>query len=216
MTPNERIPLYLEKCPPAISGNRGHDQTFAVACALVWGFALEEADALPYFLTWNAGCVPPWKERDLRHKLQHASKVAHTKPRGHLLGTGENRQKFVQTGTKAVPVRLTPKVRRFRTLRTDVLKPCVNACARTHTLQGTWKTPSEASEKVPAIDWTALDREFPPDAMPDAADLRVNADTWHTLAAHPLGREPLVHVALNLFGPGCRVISTGEASPCES
>jgi hypothetical protein len=35
-----RIVAYLAECPPAVSGQRGHDQTFAVARAVVWGFGV--------------------------------------------------------------------------------------------------------------------------------------------------------------------------------
>ena len=41
----DRARLYLEKIPGAVSGQGGHPQTFAAACALVHGFALSEAAA---------------------------------------------------------------------------------------------------------------------------------------------------------------------------
>src|SRR5207253_776683 len=84
----ERARRYLTKCPPAISGQSGHDRTFHVAALLVNGFALSDGDALALLQNWNLGCQPQWSERELRHKLDSALAVTHTEPRGHLLGDG--------------------------------------------------------------------------------------------------------------------------------
>jgi superfamily II DNA or RNA helicase len=54
----ERARRYLAKMPPAVSGQHGHDQTFAVACTLVQGFGLAVADAAPLFAEYNARCSP--------------------------------------------------------------------------------------------------------------------------------------------------------------
>lgn len=69
--PLERARAYVAKCPPAISGASGHDQTFAVACALV-KFGLSASDAWSALCEFNMRCVPPWTERELQHKLQDA------------------------------------------------------------------------------------------------------------------------------------------------
>jgi hypothetical protein len=71
----DRARAYVAKCPPAISGAGGHDQTFAVACALV-KFGLSPADAWRLLLEYNGRCVPPWTERELQHKLQDAFRLA--------------------------------------------------------------------------------------------------------------------------------------------
>jgi RecA-family ATPase len=81
----ERARRYLAKMPPAVSGQHGHDQTFAVACTLVQGFGLAVADAAPLFAEYNARCSPPWSEPDLAHKLTDADRAASpTEGRGHL------------------------------------------------------------------------------------------------------------------------------------
>ena len=81
----ERARRYLAKMPPAVSGQHGHDQTFAVACILVQGFGLAVADAAPLFAEYNARCSPPWSEPDLAHKLTDADRAASpTEGRGHL------------------------------------------------------------------------------------------------------------------------------------
>ena len=46
LTITERARRYIAKCPPAISGQRGHDATFRVAAVLWNGFGLSETDTL--------------------------------------------------------------------------------------------------------------------------------------------------------------------------
>src|SRR5437667_8940909 len=82
---SERARRYVRKCPPAISGQHGHDQAFHVAAILVNGFGLSESEALVILQEWNGSCVPPWSESDLRHKVNSVASVAHSKPRGWLL-----------------------------------------------------------------------------------------------------------------------------------
>ena len=83
----ERARRYVAKCPPAISGQGGHDATFHVAAVLVHGFDLSEGDALMLMQGWNASCSPPWAEADLIHKIKSARAATHASPRGHLLGS---------------------------------------------------------------------------------------------------------------------------------
>jgi Bifunctional DNA primase/polymerase, N-terminal/AAA domain len=80
----DRARAYLAKTPPAISGQGGHDATFWAACCLVLGFNLSPVDALPLLLEWNDRCVPPWSEKELRHKLDSANQ--RPGERGKLLG----------------------------------------------------------------------------------------------------------------------------------
>ena len=82
----ERARRYLRRCPPAVSGQRGHDATFRAACVLVQGFALSEGEALAVLREWNATCQPPWSEGELRHKVVSAANAPHSKPRGYLAG----------------------------------------------------------------------------------------------------------------------------------
>lgn len=80
-----RIERYLDKCPPAIAGQHGHDQTFKVACALVWGFALSRETALRYLEFYNTRCEPPWSAPELAHKIDSALQAPpHSKPVGYL------------------------------------------------------------------------------------------------------------------------------------
>jgi hypothetical protein len=81
-----RAIAYLHKCPPAISGQGGHDQTFAVARAIVYGFNL--GPEVGYDLLskhFNPRCLPPWSEKELQHKCEEADTQPFDKPRGYLL-----------------------------------------------------------------------------------------------------------------------------------
>ena len=87
LTSLTRAQKYVLKIPPAISGQHGHDQTFAVAATLLHGFALNEDETWHVLCEYNERCSPPWSESDLRHKLTDAGRLTrHSKPRGHLLG----------------------------------------------------------------------------------------------------------------------------------
>jgi hypothetical protein len=88
LTVIERARRYISKCPPAISGQRGHNKTFHVAGCLVQEFGLGDADALALLREWNANCVPPWSEPELVHKINSARKAPHKEPRGYLLRNG--------------------------------------------------------------------------------------------------------------------------------
>lgn len=56
---NERIERYVDACPAAIAGQSGHTTTFKLAIALVQGFGLNEALALPFLRRYNVRCQPP-------------------------------------------------------------------------------------------------------------------------------------------------------------
>lgn len=71
---------YLTDCPPAISGQRGHDTTFGIVTTLVRGFCLtSRSDVLALLHDWNQTCRPPWTQKDLTHKFFQALSKS-TKP----------------------------------------------------------------------------------------------------------------------------------------
>lgn len=80
----ERARGYLAKIPPAVMGQHGDAHTFRVCCRLARGFALEDGEALALLAEWNARCVPPWTEPELREKLQGARRYGR-EPIGGLL-----------------------------------------------------------------------------------------------------------------------------------
>jgi hypothetical protein len=80
-----RARRYVERMPAAIAGSGGHQATFAVAVALLHGFALTENEAWGILCDYNLRCDPPWSERELEHKLESACNLTrHPKPRGYL------------------------------------------------------------------------------------------------------------------------------------
>jgi putative DNA primase/helicase len=83
-----RAAAYLAKIPGAISGQRGHDQTFHAACVLVKGFGLSIDEARPLLYDWNKSCVPPWNKTELEHKLKSAAAAVDVRPKEYLAAHG--------------------------------------------------------------------------------------------------------------------------------
>lgn len=83
----DRVTCYIDKCEPAVSGERGHDQTFKVLCETIRGFDLSWDQAWQAALYFNQKCQPEWTQKDLKHKVDEAFKVTANQPRGHLLNS---------------------------------------------------------------------------------------------------------------------------------
>jgi len=119
----DRARAWLRNTPGAISGQGGHNTTFAVATALVHGFELSHGEAETLLHEYNAKCLPPWKPNDLVHKLNEAFRVSHDKPKGWLLSAQSGTPvsttgKFIVQKIQAIP---QPECR-FTTI--DFLKAC--------------------------------------------------------------------------------------------
>jgi RecA-family ATPase len=104
----DRARAWLRNTPGAISGQGGHNATFAVATALVHGFELSRSDAEMLLTEYNEKCVPPWKPNELAHKVNQAMNVAHDKPKGWLLSAQSGTPvsttgKFIVQKIQAVP-----------------------------------------------------------------------------------------------------------------
>lgn len=84
----DRARKYLAKIPGAVSGDNGHTQTFNAVCHVMVGFDLD-ADTTYSIIAndYNPRCDPPWKEKELRHKIDSAAKQC-KRPRGYLLDSG--------------------------------------------------------------------------------------------------------------------------------
>lgn len=106
---SDRIARYIMKIPPAIEGQNGSGVTFYLACQLVNGFALDEAEALHWLTQYNAVCQPAWSEKELLHKVKSAAKANHTKPRGHLVGGANGNGHFEKSDLVIPPRPLEPK-----------------------------------------------------------------------------------------------------------
>jgi hypothetical protein len=97
----DRAKRYMQKVPPAISGQRGHDVTFRAACVLVLGFGLPKHQALNVLAEWNTACNPPWNERELWHKLVDADKQ--TGDRNYLRFASESQWESIEVPTYTQP-----------------------------------------------------------------------------------------------------------------
>lgn len=98
-----RILKYLDKCPPAISGQGGHNRTFAVACTLIHGFALSVSEALPYLQVYNERCAPRWSHKELMHKLNDATKRSDRRGYGYLNQKSRRRGRVVYRTPPPLP-----------------------------------------------------------------------------------------------------------------
>jgi hypothetical protein len=70
----ERARKYVDAVPGAIQGQSGDVTTFRLACTLVRGFGLTDAEALSLLYCWNYRCRPPWSESELIRKVYSARK----------------------------------------------------------------------------------------------------------------------------------------------
>lgn len=126
LTPYERAARYAAAMPPAVAGQQGHSQTFALAVALAHGFNLSEAETTALMVAYNLKCSPPWSDRELKHKIKDAYNTPHSKPRGWLLDDNANleprkrsvEQTVTQSGKFKVNLanaRSVPEAERFST-----------------------------------------------------------------------------------------------------
>ena len=89
-SPYDQAIEWLEKQPSAVSGSGGHNQTFAVVCALTHGFGLSDGDVRALLKSYSARCSPPWSENELEHKVSDANRTPPSKPRGYMLRRGNS------------------------------------------------------------------------------------------------------------------------------
>lgn len=85
---------WLRRQPPGIQGmpnGGGSEPTFYAAQGLVRGFCIPEAEALNMMHElFNPRCVPPWSDKELRHKVQNAAAVGR-KPYGFMFANDVER-----------------------------------------------------------------------------------------------------------------------------
>lgn len=100
----DRAIKYINATPPAISGNNGHSQTFALASTLVHGLQLDGSVVTELLMNhYNPKCEPAWTLAELEHKVIDAAKTKPNKPSGYLL---KGREKKI--GTISRPMRKPP------------------------------------------------------------------------------------------------------------
>ena len=69
-----RARKYLDATPAAVEGERGDEHTFQLCCRLVRGFDFSDSDVIDLLADWNARCLPPWSDDELRAKVEGARK----------------------------------------------------------------------------------------------------------------------------------------------
>ena len=99
-----RIVDLIEREDVAIQGKGGDTRTFKLACELVRDLGLSVDAAIEAIAPWNAACVPPWDEAELRAKLEHAAAYGQNEPGAY--GTKRASETFgdalkADAGTKA-------------------------------------------------------------------------------------------------------------------
>lgn len=84
----EQVRRYIDRIPKAIQGQNGSSATLTVATRVVVDFniAHDSDAALQLMREYSQRCQPPWTDKELRHKLKEADRLATEKgePRGHL------------------------------------------------------------------------------------------------------------------------------------
>ena len=117
-----RAILYLEKCEPAISGQKGHDKLLKAA-KVGPGFDLPpEATFRLLHDHYNPRCKPHWSDRELQHKVDEAYKIEQR--RGWLLNAGRNGHKgngrHIGNGHAPAAVATPPVFRNFHWVEEEV------------------------------------------------------------------------------------------------
>lgn len=183
----ERASAYLAGMPVSISGQRGDAAAFRAAVALVRGFELSEEEALPLLSLWNKDCLPPWREKDLRHKLRWAAKSTKV-PAGCLL-----KAERPQRGQKAHGAKSGN-----RTSRPD--RPC-----KSHSTSQSASEPTALTE-----DLTWLRKKWPEFHPLTQADIHTVADLRCILpdAVDLAHRHGFLRVA-QVQGHRCLIITEG-------
>lgn len=70
----DRARKWLARREPAVSGQYGHGKMFKTAVALFRMFRLSPEEVWALLCEYNARCVPPFSESELRHKWADAQK----------------------------------------------------------------------------------------------------------------------------------------------
>jgi putative DNA primase/helicase len=100
-----RACAYLDRIPPAVSGQGGSPITLWAARVLVIGFDLPHDRAFALLRDrYNPRCEPPWSDKELWHKIDDATSKPFGKSRGWLLnGRSASRNGISDPVTEAAP-----------------------------------------------------------------------------------------------------------------
>jgi hypothetical protein len=85
-----RARMYLDRCEPAVQGEKGSWKTIKVACKVGPGFDLSPDQAFALLRdVYSPRCQPPWPDAQLRHKVDDSYKLESR--RGFLLDAPRSR-----------------------------------------------------------------------------------------------------------------------------
>jgi hypothetical protein len=91
----KRVIAYLAPIEASVSGQNGSGKTFGAVCRIGPGFDLTEDDTVTYITAhYNPRCIPPWSDKEIRHKVSDAFKKS-KKPRGFLLNSKTKQSKVL-------------------------------------------------------------------------------------------------------------------------
>jgi hypothetical protein len=79
---------WLDRQPPAVSGQRGRLVTFRTVATLLKGWDLSVDETVRVISDWNARCEPPWTDSELYDKAHDADRKRDVNPRGFMRGAG--------------------------------------------------------------------------------------------------------------------------------
>lgn len=79
-----RAKAYLDKLPPAVSGESGHNTLWNAVAHMLVGFSLDPVVARRMIDEYSKRCVPPWSEREIDHKMKSVAERCNRTP-GYLL-----------------------------------------------------------------------------------------------------------------------------------
>lgn len=193
-----RAVAYLDAMPPAISGQGGHNATYAAASALVHGFGIEPDRALQLLVAhYNERCVPPWSLKELTHKVQNAASKEHERPYGWLRDAdrfdphGVDLSAFCQNAGTSKPA--------------DEKEPCANADAASPVAEapGTVFVPNPLS--VRQLLW-----DYPELRPPLIHGLLRRGETMNVIASPKMGKSWLTTDLALALATGRRWLDTFE------
>lgn len=125
---------YLDQIPGAVQGEHGDDHTFRAACKMVRDFAMPFDLAFELLRVWNGRCQPPWPEKDLRAKLEHALKYGKgpigSKVQGPVAESAESATQQDAVHAQDADVLSAESAYRDLTFPIDALPPCLQPFVR--------------------------------------------------------------------------------------
>jgi putative DNA primase/helicase len=187
----DRAASYLETCDPSIAGQNGHTKLFNAARRLA-GFNLDEETNVQLLLNhFNPRCMPPWSEKEIRHKVSEGIKKADEGGTTGGLVEAENYESFTERGR--LPIGFDGPIDR-PTFADEINRPVGSAPAPPFTAHQDGEKGDRSSDRPPARQ----------PVKPAAGGPPVQPPTDTDSTPIPFGLEDNPHRLANLFLDGYR------------